>query len=67
MLANRRKMDVPTRHSRFLPHFLKTHSRGTKKLSYKVTETDKDDKPFKGQRKTPVRQTDYKKVIPLEL
>ena len=67
MLANRKKVDVPTRHSRFLPHFMKTNSRGIKKLSYKVEETDKDDNPFKGQRKTPVRMTDYKKVVPLEL
>ena len=65
--AMNKKGDVPLRHSRFLPHFMKKNARGVRKLTYKIESSETEEKPFKGQRQTPFKMADYKKVIPLEL
>ena len=60
-----RQLSVPTRHSRFLPHFEITSSTGVKKISFKLNNERTEEQPFKGQRKAPQRMTDYKKVVSL--
>ena len=63
--SNKKQLSIPTRHSRFLPTFMVSNDSGVSKVSFKLGKVE--DKPLQKQRKMPMRMTEYKKVVKLQL